>query len=399
MQAGDEAFQRLRRSIEELADDEVAGLVAEARVEARARVRAILVDALAQALLDRAEGEIPPAQPASRRARDRPEPARRETVVPATDRAAAISDAGAAASGAERAAAPTIDRATPGPASSGSAPGRVASGGEALGVYVYCVVGGENATVPEALAGVDPPHPVTLVSEGGLAAVASPVPLDQFGEESLRDNLNDVAWLEDKARAHEHVLERVRERTTVIPMRLCTIYRSEASVREMLTRESVALSDALTRLARRTEWGVKVFVDRDALDRRLPEDSPGLAELTREVERAGAGEAYLLRRRLEELRGEEGERVLEDRCGEAHARLSSAAVEALLNPLQPRDVTGHPGEMVLNGVYLVDDGVTDQFHGAVAALAEEYRADGFDVQLTGPWPPYNFVKGSIEAAW
>ena len=20
-------------------------------------------------------------------------------------------------------------------------------------------------------------------------------------------------------------------------------------------------------------------------------------------------------------------------------------------------------------------------------------------QLTGPWPPYNFVKGTIEAAW
>ncbi|TMK72046.1 MAG: protein gvpF, partial [Actinobacteria bacterium] len=31
-------------------------------------------------------------------------------------------------------------------------------------------------------------------------------------------------------------------------------------------------------------------------------------------------------------------------------------------------------------------------------LADEYRERGADVQLTGPWPPYNFVKSSIEAA-
>jgi len=45
---------------------------------------------------------------------------------------------------------------------------------------------------------------------------------------------------------------------------------------------------------------------------------------------------------------------------------------------------------------LVEDAVSDEFTAAVAALKDELRGDGFDVQLTGPWPPYNFVNSSAE---
>ena len=34
----------------------------------------------------------------------------------------------------------------------------------------------------------------------------------------------------------------------------------------------------------------------------------------------------------------------------------------------------------------------------VERLADEYQSLGVSVELTGPWPPYNFVKSSIEAA-
>ena len=92
MQAGDEAFEQLRRAIEDLADGEVAELVAEARIEARAKVRAILAEAMAQALLERAQTEMSPgacrplrplgvayATPAGAR-RGSPRPARRATT-------------------------------------------------------------------------------------------------------------------------------------------------------------------------------------------------------------------------------------------------------------------------------------------------------------------------------
>jgi hypothetical protein len=81
-----------------------------------------------------------------------------------------------------------------------------------------------------------------------------------------------------------------------------------------------------------------------------------------------------------------------------HERLAYRAAEALINPVQNPEVSGHEGDMLLNGVYLVADADVAEFRAEVAALADEFAAAGAAVELTGPWPPYNFVKGSIEAA-
>ena len=41
--------------------------------------------------------------------------------------------------------------------------------------------------------------------EGDLAALLSPVPLAEYGDERLREHLEDISWLERTARAHEAV--------------------------------------------------------------------------------------------------------------------------------------------------------------------------------------------------
>ena len=44
-------------------------------------------------------------------------------------------------------------------------------------------------------------------------------------------------------------------------MRMCTVYRSEGGVREMLIRDAEPLLDAIDQLGGKAEWGVKVFTD------------------------------------------------------------------------------------------------------------------------------------------
>src|SRR5436305_1866120 len=121
--------------------------------------------------------------------------------------------------------------------------------------------------------------------------------------EAMRQSVEDLQWLENNARTHEYVLDSIRERATVVPMRLCTIYRTEDSVREMLAREGDFLADALTRLAGRTEWGVKIFLN--AADARPARDSSGARELADQLTEAGPGESYMLSKRLEALRAVE----------------------------------------------------------------------------------------------
>ena len=66
----------------------------------------------------------------------------------------------------------------------------------------------------ERLAGVAPATPVERVDGRRPAALVSRVPLAEFGAEPLRENLNDLAWLERVARAHEEVLERALHAST-----------------------------------------------------------------------------------------------------------------------------------------------------------------------------------------
>jgi hypothetical protein len=377
MSGEDTALERLRAALDELADSEAGSLLAEARIEARARVRGVLAEAIAERLLDSAEreiaglGEQQPSAPAEVRAR------RPATAVRMRDG----SPGSRSRSDDEPAAVPQPAAATDdGP-----------PGGE-QGWYVYGIV--EQGFEPEAGAGVDDAHALEVVAAAGLGALVSRVPLAEFGEEPLRARLEDLPWLERNARRHEQILERVREqRVTVVPMRLFTIYESTASLVAMLTRERRYLAEALGRLACRTEWGVKLYVlpDAAALEHLLAseQDAPD--------EHVGPGESYLLRRRSADRRREDAARRLDDVRDRAHDRLAGLAVEARVNPLQPPELSDHEGTMLMNGVYLVDDDSLQAFRDAVSDLGTEGAEQGIDVVLTGPWPPYNFVNSSQEA--
>ena len=375
MREGDEPFEALREALDAFASERASGLVAEAQAEALAKVRSMLAEAMAQSLLHRAGDHL--ARGGTGRSTSRPgttRTARKAAPVRETRREAPESPTGARS---------RVSR------SSQPSP-------EDQGFYVYGVAREEEAELPEGLTGVDPGHSATLIERGGLAAIVSRVSLAEFGEAQLHENLNDVDWLEDKARAHERVLDQALARMTVVPMRLCTIYRSASQVEEMLSREHDVLADALQRLKGKTEWGVKLLADPAALEQAAARRAA--ARLQEDDSAVSTGAAYMRDKGREARAREAADQIAETWAQAAHERLAEAASEALLNPLQNPEVSGHSGEMLLNGVYLVDDEGEDRFRRVVDELSEEYSRVGATVELTGPWPPYNFVKSSIEAA-
>jgi hypothetical protein len=50
--------------------------------------------------------------------------------------------------------------------------------------------------------------------------------------------------------------------------------------------------------------------------------------------------------------------------------------------------------MFLNGAYLVL-GEGGPLRAAVASLGREYERFGVELEVTGPWPPYNFVPREL----
>jgi hypothetical protein len=393
----DDVLEQLRRAIEELASSEAAELVQEARLEARVKVRSMLAEAIGETLLERAGEQL--AQEAPSR-EGRPE-AQRSGAARAAGKTRATDGVAARATGE----AETREARPVGDTPSGQTPAPPAvraqtvadtdANDAAVGLYVYGVVDGEDRDLPE-LIGIDGVHPITAVFAAGIGAVVSQVALSEFGEDSLHEHVEDLSWLEEHAYRHEFILDKVREQRTLVPMRLCTIYATEDAVREMLEREHAFLADGLERLARRTEWGVKLFLREGALERAEDDEVTSLGESAQGLADARPGERYLLGRRMKHLRDQEHARMIEECCEEAHARLGGLAVEARMNPLQPRELSNHEGHMLLNGVYLVDDVASEEFSALVADLREEFDPRGLDVELTGPWPPYNFVNSSRE---
>lgn len=275
-----------------------------------------------------------------------------------------------------------------------SAASEAAAVGDGPGWYLYGVVAaGEAPAQLNAAPAVDPRHQVVVLAEGPLAGVASRVSLQEFDEGSLPQRLGDAAWLEEKIRAHEQVLEDVLATASVVPCRFCTVYRSEDDLRLFLSEHGDALSEALERVAGRVELGVKAFVDHDRFASGGALRNESVRELTERVSGAEGGRAYMESRRLEQLVTDELMRFKGDVGAELHARLSGVAEDALTLPLRRPEVSGREEEMLFNGAYLVGDRA--RFEQELGAFVDDHREDGIEVDLTGPWPAYNFVPAGL----
>ena len=255
-------------------------------------------------------------------------------------------------------------------------------------LWAYCVLRAADAT-PGGVVGVAGAA-VGRVEARGLAALVGRVPASEFAAEPLRRNLNDLVWLERVARAHEAVLEDAMRTATIVPLRMCTLYEREDGVGRMLAREHDGLTRALDALAGREEWGVKLLVD----PQRLAEAAgPAAAEADDDLTGRGEGAAYLLRRRRERESREAGHAVASDVARQVHARLQDRAIAAVTLRAQNRDLSGHEGEMLLNAAYLVQADRVGGLRELAAELQRHHAHLGARVELTGPWPPYNFVPG------
>jgi hypothetical protein len=262
----------------------------------------------------------------------------------------------------------------------------------ALAYYAYCIVPFGEVPALEGLAGVDPSFEVGSLTEGDLSAVVSRVPLQEFGVEGLKRNLEDLDWLERTARAHEAVLARVLVGEAVVPLRLFTIFVHEAGVHDALRREREPLLTALRRVRGHMEWSVKLLADPRTLEAASRESSSALAG----ADAQGAGHAYFARKKLERVGRDDARATIKRAAEETHARLRDQALDATTLPPQDRRLSGRSGEMVLNGAYLIERSRAARFAALTEELDARHHEIGLRLELTGPFAPYNFVPSGNQ---
>jgi hypothetical protein len=262
--------------------------------------------------------------------------------------------------------------------------------------YVYCV--GERDALAALFGGAMPDAiedgaALELVESEGLAAVVSAVPLEDYGEGGLALRLGDAAWTATRALRHERVAEHFARRTPVVPLRFGAIYLERGGVARMLSERGAQFRAVLVRVGGREEWGLNVYVERARLREEVTRVSPRLREMSERAEGSAPGQAYLLRKKIEALRDEEGRAETRRVAAEVERRLDAAS-EGAARLRVLKDEASEEGELAARLAFLVRRDGFDAFRAAAETLAAEYTPLGFRFELTGPWPPYNFAEGA-----
>ncbi|GAA3092112.1 GvpL/GvpF family gas vesicle protein [Streptomyces roseofulvus] len=229
-------------------------------------------------------------------------------------------------------------------------------------------------------------RPVTLLppvpddtAPAPVAFVISDVPRADFAEAALQEHFEDLRWLEETARAHHHVIETLAGHTTVLPLRMATLYEDHTRALRALGEQSQLFATQLAQLSAHTEYGVKIYV--------LPAEAP---EPAAPPAATSPGKAYLQARRVQRDSREEHfqqARLAADRLTAVAARHQAPRVT---HPPQSGPlVAPADGENVLNDAFLVPDVQADSFRAAVRDAAADLP--GIRLEVTGPWAPYSFA--------
>ena len=253
-------------------------------------------------------------------------------------------------------------------------------------VYLYCVADKEPKLKGiEGLA-----NNLYFICHNGLYATVSKVEEEEFGQEGLKRNMADFEWVKAKASIHEKMIEQVMTNTDVIPFRFGVLFNTDDSLKAMLQEYDEEFKAILRKLENKEEWGVKIYCDTKKLKAFSINDEPEILEIENQINSSSVGKAFFLKKKKDELLAQTINRKINEYGQESFDLLKDLSFEARINKLLPKEVTEREDEMILNSVFLINKDEVDDFTSMVDTLKMHYENEGFFIDCTGPWPPYNF---------
>lgn len=246
---------------------------------------------------------------------------------------------------------------------------------------LYCVVKSpEPITPPDGgLPGAESPRALPLA--GGMSAVVATVPDAEYVPDVVESKLRDMDWVSKAALGHEQLLERMmRTASAVVPMKLLTLFSGDERVLKTLSKQRRQLERAAAAVEGCEEYGLRLV----AID--APFDSRSGQAASRE--RPSSGTAFLQRKK-----------DARDTARDAASRRSAFARDAFdVLAREARDAVSRPAQQgdverpLLDAAFLIANDQREAFGRAADRLSARAGEELCTFKLTGPWPPYHFVR-------
>jgi len=249
------------------------------------------------------------------------------------------------------------------------------------GTYVYCLIAADRRPVLRRrftrLPGMGP---VRFLDVGrNLWLVVADAPLDRYGEETINRKISDLDWVSRAAVAHEAVVESFIDKRAVLPMKLFTIFTSDDRALDQVRGDRRRVDAMVKRVANHVEWGVRVALD---LAR------PGAKASGAKAARTGAG--YLSQKKAQRDAAVELAEHARETVAALYDRL--AARSRLAKRRMVGELPAQGGPLLLDGAFLVQRSRATPFRALITREARRLGRLGYRVTMSGPWPPYTFVK-------
>jgi len=255
-------------------------------------------------------------------------------------------------------------------------------------VYLYAVTTAAGARAVGKVTGIEG-LAVRAIEQGGTAALVSDVPAAAYEQSVIDEAVRDGEWLTPRAKDHQDVNAAAHAAAeAVLPVPFATIYRSDERVREMLRERGAELNAKLASVRGSAEWVVGVYRDTVRAAEHLAQVADALAH--RAPVTAGEGRRYL------ERKSDEGQRRDQLRRLDAEAAQAARhAIERVSRHSFEEPVVDEEGDLVARTTYLVRRSDEERLGHAAEGFNADWRERGFELRLTGPWPPYRTSGASL----
>lgn len=244
------------------------------------------------------------------------------------------------------------------------------------GRYLYSVVPAEAVDKLRLdVEGIDGAEVYPLVL-GRVAAIVSNIKKAEMRPE--RRNLG----------AHSAVLRKVMDQTTLLPVAFGVVPGSERELRELVAEHESEMLEQLQVVEGKVEMGLRGRLQVPDVFQYFLEKFPDLRN-SRDAMYAGGEPSREEKIELGQLFAETLEDFQDDTAETVAAGLQAVGKVRINEPRSE--------EEVINIAVLIPREQMESFTQAVEQLAPDLD-ENIELQVTGPWPPYNFVDLRIEAA-
>jgi hypothetical protein len=261
-------------------------------------------------------------------------------------------------------------------------------------IYTYCIAMGikRNELFTKNLS-ISKTNQIEILLFKDIQAVISGVDYEEFNEYKIKEQVNNLKWVEEKAFVHENIIEEIMENYPVVPMQFCTIYKSKENLLDFLEDYYEQIKYYLSLAATNQEWSVKVHCNTDMLKERILEKQTFRDELN-SINKKSIGIAFMLNKKFQEKIDNCIQDTINADVQHIFEEVNTTLENVIIKEIQKSDFVGK--RIVLNIVALLSRNKYENFTKIIDALSDKYNNYGYVIETNGPWPIYNFISFTVK---